>query len=189
MDPLAFHREALDVAQRVVDKIDPSQFELPTPCDEWNVRQVLEHIIGGNRRIAGNSAHEDEDVIGDDLSAPTRILRQAPPRRSRLRVAWIARTVEDRRVSWVTSPCVPDRRTSWPTLGISPGPPACRQIWPRICTRLRWRCCRAGSPPWVAASRSPARSRHHRCHRSRSLRRFRRAARHERARRRHHWCG
>ena len=31
MDPLAFHREALAVAQRVVDDIDRSQFELPTP--------------------------------------------------------------------------------------------------------------------------------------------------------------
>jgi uncharacterized protein (TIGR03086 family) len=69
MDPLAFHREALGVAQRVVDNIDRSQFELPTPCDEWNVRQVLEHIISGNRRVAGNSAHDGEDVIGHDLSA------------------------------------------------------------------------------------------------------------------------
>ena len=68
MDPLALHRQALDVAQHVVDGIDRSQFELPTPCDEWNVRQVLEHIIGGNRRVAGNPAVEGEDVIGDDLS-------------------------------------------------------------------------------------------------------------------------
>jgi uncharacterized protein (TIGR03086 family) len=69
MDPLAFHREALDVARGVVDKIDRPQFELATPCDEWNVRQVLEHIIGGNRRIAGNPAGDGEDVIGDDASA------------------------------------------------------------------------------------------------------------------------
>jgi uncharacterized protein (TIGR03086 family) len=69
MDPLTFHREALDVAQRVVDEIDRSQFELPTPCDEWNVRQVLEHMIGGNRRIAGDPPGAGEDVIGDDLSA------------------------------------------------------------------------------------------------------------------------
>ena len=69
MDPLAFHRESLAVAQRVVDGIDRSQFDLPTPCDEWNVRQVLEHIIGGNRRIAGNAPAVGEDVIGDDLSA------------------------------------------------------------------------------------------------------------------------
>ena len=69
MDPLAFHREALAVAQRVVDGIDRSQFELPTPCDEWNVRQVLEHIIGGNRRIAGYPPAVGEDMIGDDPSA------------------------------------------------------------------------------------------------------------------------
>ena len=69
MDPLAFHREALTVAQAVVDKIDRSQFELPTPCDEWSVRDVLQHIIGGNRRMAGNPAEDDHDVIGDDVSA------------------------------------------------------------------------------------------------------------------------
>jgi len=69
MDPLAFHREALVVAQRVVGDIARSQFELPTPCDEWNVRQVLEHIIGGNRRIAGDPPAVGEDVIGDDLPA------------------------------------------------------------------------------------------------------------------------
>lgn len=68
MDPVGFHREALSVAQGIVDDIDRSHFELPTPCDEWNVRQVLEHMIGGNRRIAGNPPVPGEDVIGDDLS-------------------------------------------------------------------------------------------------------------------------
>jgi uncharacterized protein (TIGR03086 family) len=68
MDPLIFHREALDVAQRIVDDIDRSHFELPTPCDQWNVRQVLEHMIGGNRRIAGDLPAEGEDLIGDDPS-------------------------------------------------------------------------------------------------------------------------
>ena len=68
MDPLTFHREALDVAQRIVDDVDRSHFELPTPCDQWNVRQVLEHMIGGNRRIAGDPPAEGEDLIGDDPS-------------------------------------------------------------------------------------------------------------------------
>jgi len=69
MDPLTFHREALDVAQHIVDDIDQSQFDLPTPCDQWNVRQVLEHMIGGNRRIAGDPPVGGEDLIGHDLSA------------------------------------------------------------------------------------------------------------------------
>ena len=63
-----FHREALGVAQRVVDSVDRSQLELPTPCDQWNVRQLIEHMIGGNRRIAGDPAVDGEDVIGDNLS-------------------------------------------------------------------------------------------------------------------------
>jgi hypothetical protein len=59
----------LDVAQRIVDDIDQSQFDLPTPCDQWNVRQVLEHMIGGNRRIAEDPPLDGEDLIGHDLSA------------------------------------------------------------------------------------------------------------------------
>jgi uncharacterized protein (TIGR03086 family) len=68
MDPLDFHRDSLNVAQSVVNAISPSQFDLLTPCDQWNVRQVLEHMIGGNRRIAGNPPTEGEDVIGDNLA-------------------------------------------------------------------------------------------------------------------------
>jgi uncharacterized protein (TIGR03086 family) len=69
MEPLEFHREALGVAQQVIDAVDPSQFQLPTPCDEWNLRQLVEHMIAGNRRIAGDPPADGEDVIGDDLSA------------------------------------------------------------------------------------------------------------------------
>ncbi len=99
MDPLAFHRQALDVAQHVVDSIDRSQFELPTPCDEWNVRQVLEHIIGGNRRVAGNPAADGEDVIGEDLSGC--LCRVGGRRRCGVRSRGRARSdvqLEDRRV-------------------------------------------------------------------------------------------
>ena len=69
MDPLEFHREALGVAQQVIDAVDPCQFQLPTPCDEWNVRQLVEHMIAGNRRIADDPPAEGEDVIGADVSA------------------------------------------------------------------------------------------------------------------------
>jgi uncharacterized protein (TIGR03086 family) len=68
MDAVALHRDALGVAQLVVDQIVPSQFEMPTPCEEWTVRQVLEHMIVGNRRIAGDRPNDGDDVIGADLS-------------------------------------------------------------------------------------------------------------------------
>ena len=69
MDPLTLHRDALAVAQQVVDGVDPAQFDLPTPCAEWDVRQVLEHMISGNRRIAGDPPSEGEDVLGTDHRA------------------------------------------------------------------------------------------------------------------------
>lgn len=33
---------------RVVASISEEQWTWPTPCSEWNVRQVVEHVIGGN---------------------------------------------------------------------------------------------------------------------------------------------
>jgi uncharacterized protein (TIGR03086 family) len=66
MDPLALHRDALAAAQQVVDRVDRTHFDISTPCAEWNVRQVLEHMIGGNRRVAGDPPGEGEDVIGAD---------------------------------------------------------------------------------------------------------------------------
>jgi uncharacterized protein (TIGR03086 family) len=68
MDGVTLHRESIAVAQGVVDRIDRAQLGLPTPCTQWNVAQVLEHMIAGNRRIAGDVPGDGEDVIGSDIS-------------------------------------------------------------------------------------------------------------------------
>jgi uncharacterized protein (TIGR03086 family) len=48
-DPLAPLTRALDGTGEVVAGIAPDQWELPTPCTDWTVRQVLNHLVGGNR--------------------------------------------------------------------------------------------------------------------------------------------
>jgi uncharacterized protein (TIGR03086 family) len=38
----------MDAVQRLVDGIKPDQWTNPTPCADWNVRQVLQHVTNGN---------------------------------------------------------------------------------------------------------------------------------------------
>ena len=47
MDQLATMGRVLTEAQRVVDHIEASQLDDPTPCTEWTVRDLLNHITGG----------------------------------------------------------------------------------------------------------------------------------------------
>jgi uncharacterized protein (TIGR03086 family) len=39
---------SLEVTGSTFDGITADQWDLPTPCTEWTVRQVAEHLIGGN---------------------------------------------------------------------------------------------------------------------------------------------
>jgi uncharacterized protein (TIGR03086 family) len=51
-DPIEQLIEALDVAGLVIEGIDDSQWDLPTPCVEWTVRDVVTHLVDGNWRFA-----------------------------------------------------------------------------------------------------------------------------------------
>ena len=47
MDQTAMIGKVLDETNRVVDGIEPSQLDNPSPCDEWTVRDVLNHVTSG----------------------------------------------------------------------------------------------------------------------------------------------
>ena len=47
--PLAPLATALDGIGRLVSAVHGSQWDLPTPCADWTVRQLLNHLVGGNR--------------------------------------------------------------------------------------------------------------------------------------------
>jgi uncharacterized protein (TIGR03086 family) len=64
----------------VVDGIRPDQLSAPTPCTEWDVRAVLNHVTGGSLMFAECIEHgaiSDEelgrlmstDLVGDEPSA------------------------------------------------------------------------------------------------------------------------
>lgn len=45
MDPKQLYIYALDVAGIVARKVEPEQFTLPTPDTDWNVHDLLQHIV------------------------------------------------------------------------------------------------------------------------------------------------
>jgi uncharacterized protein (TIGR03086 family) len=62
---------ALPVTGNLVDAIEPAQWELPTPCPDWSVRDVANHLVFGHRRFAaaltgGQPPAPGEDVLGND---------------------------------------------------------------------------------------------------------------------------
>ena len=48
MDPLEAHQRAQDTFAVVLANVRPDQLSLPSPCTEWTVLGVIEHVIGGN---------------------------------------------------------------------------------------------------------------------------------------------
>lgn len=67
---------AIKAADEVVMRVEEGHFGRPTPCSDWNVRQLLNHIINEvawiPEMLAGKTIAEvgdalDGDLIGDDL--------------------------------------------------------------------------------------------------------------------------
>lgn len=69
------HARALASTRAYVAGIRDDQWEWPTPCDQWSVREVVNHVVAGNYWAAelanGRTIDEvgdrlDGDVLGDD---------------------------------------------------------------------------------------------------------------------------
>jgi uncharacterized protein (TIGR03086 family) len=56
-------QRVLGEVQRVVDNIEPGQLDDETPCADWDVRALLNHITGGGEMFA---VCVDEGSISDD---------------------------------------------------------------------------------------------------------------------------
>jgi uncharacterized protein (TIGR03086 family) len=72
------HQRAADAFGGHVHAIRDDQWTAPTPCSEWNVRQLVNHVVGEMRwsppLLAGRTIAEvgdrfDGDVLGDDPKA------------------------------------------------------------------------------------------------------------------------
>ncbi len=69
------HDRALEATGRVVSGVAADQWADPTPCAEWNVRELMNHLVAGNlwaaelaagATIADVGDRLDGDVLGDD---------------------------------------------------------------------------------------------------------------------------
>lgn len=72
--PEAYHR-ALDDFGALVHRIGPEQWENPTPCVDWDVRALVNHVVGENLwapvLLAGGTSADvgdafEGDLLGDD---------------------------------------------------------------------------------------------------------------------------
>jgi uncharacterized protein (TIGR03086 family) len=66
-DVAARHRQALEATRPVVAGIDPSQRTEPTPCADWNVGELLNHLVAGNWWAAELARGATIDEVGSRL--------------------------------------------------------------------------------------------------------------------------
>ena len=76
--PAELHRRAVEEFGARVDAVADDQWELPTPCSDWNVRQLVNHLVYENRwtvpLIGGGTIAEvgdryEGDLLGDSPPA------------------------------------------------------------------------------------------------------------------------
>ncbi|RIV35570.1 TIGR03086 family metal-binding protein [Micromonospora radicis] len=83
MDLLETYRRSVAEFTDRVGQVDPAQWSAPTPCAEWNVRTLVNHVVGEDRwsvaLLAGRTIAEVGDRYdGDQLGAdPAEAARDA----------------------------------------------------------------------------------------------------------------
>lgn len=73
-DLFAPHAQAVPLAGAVLDAVRPDHLDEPTPCTEWSVRAVANHLTWLHRSFAAAGAgapppDPTADLIGDDPKA------------------------------------------------------------------------------------------------------------------------
>ena len=70
------HQRAQDTFTHVFAHVTADQLSLPTPCAEWDVKALIEHVIVGNRRVV-ERAGGHVAPFPEDLEAALRFSAQA----------------------------------------------------------------------------------------------------------------
>src|SRR6478672_8369126 len=70
-DALDQLRRSLAAVDALIGGIRPDQWAASTPCEEWDVRRVAEHLVGMNLVFAAMIADETPSQRGADLPADT----------------------------------------------------------------------------------------------------------------------
>jgi uncharacterized protein (TIGR03086 family) len=69
--PLTPLATALSAAGRLIDALDGDAWDRPTPCSDWTVRQLVGHLVGGNRLVA-------RALRGEEIPPPGQLGRRDP---------------------------------------------------------------------------------------------------------------
>jgi uncharacterized protein (TIGR03086 family) len=75
--------QTFDHAYKVIGSVRPEQYDDPTPCEEWNVQQLLTHIVGvttvmGETAATGKADRRADSVaLADDPAAQFRAAADA----------------------------------------------------------------------------------------------------------------
>ncbi len=71
MDVVEQHRRSLDVWRRCVGAVGSGDWEQPTPCTDWTVRDLVNHVVGEDRwtvpLLAGQTMADVGDRFDGDL--------------------------------------------------------------------------------------------------------------------------
>ncbi|HEU4948049.1 MAG TPA: TIGR03086 family metal-binding protein [Kribbella sp.] len=80
MDVVELHRRATEQFVGQVNAVRPDQWDAPTPCAGWDVRTLVNHVVGEDRwtvpLMEGQTIEDvgtslDGDLLGDDPAAAT----------------------------------------------------------------------------------------------------------------------
>ena len=86
MDPVTMFEQAGERTGKIVEQLAPGQLSAPTPCPDWDVRAVVNHLVAGNYVFAAGITGEPRpdmstDFAGDDAAGAYRtsfeVARQA----------------------------------------------------------------------------------------------------------------
>jgi uncharacterized protein (TIGR03086 family) len=67
LDPLDQLRRSLAAVAALISSIRPDQWSAPTPCEQWDVHRVVEHLVGMNLVFAAMLADERPPQHGEGL--------------------------------------------------------------------------------------------------------------------------
>ena len=62
---IEMYERAIPRTDAVVSNIDTDQFELSTPCTDWDVEHVLDHLVGGCITFGGGARGEKSGAISE----------------------------------------------------------------------------------------------------------------------------
>lgn len=73
IDPVELYRQASAGAVEVARAVRPDQLDSPTPCSEWTVQDLLDHLAGGTGFLASalgaDPVEPPSGATADDLAA------------------------------------------------------------------------------------------------------------------------